>query len=429
MLDIQKKLSNLFYIILSLPATSMGFALSIQIAVLSWILSTRYNLNIHDVGIVWAAGPIAGILGQVIIGFISDKVWFWGGRRRPFIIIGGILAAMMIVALPYIGEINEALSIHSLMTVAIIVAVTLDMSINISFNPTRSLIADVTPDGIPRTKGYTWMQTISGFFGVFAYVFGAVFGNYALIWFGAILILLFSIIPTLLIKETRVLQATSNVDDKTHLPENKTIKWAGLLKIYFAHSFTWLGIQTMFVYIFAYIAQFQYGISNMALLNESQNAEIVQIISISFAIMNTIGFILPAFVLQPFVKKLGNVKVHLLCIVIMALGYWGIVAFGNNAIKLYMLMAIVGIGWASVVSLPFAIMTQMVDKSKMGLFMGIFNLSIVIPQLIVSLFIGSLIQSAKDKIIIFIISAVALSISAILWLFIKEPTFRTNKQG
>jgi len=420
MLEIQKKLSNLFYIILSLPATSMGFALSIQIAVLSWILSTKYNLDIHDVGIVWAAGPIAGILGQVIVGFISDKVWFWGGRRRPFIIIGGVLAALMIVALPFIGEINNALSIHSLMTVAIIVAVTLDISINISFNPTRSLIADVTPEGISRTKGYTWMQTISGFFGVFAYVFGAIFGNYALIWFGAILILLFSIIPTLLIKEPRVLQESSNTIDKTSVSAANKIKWSSLLKIYIAHSFTWLGIQTMFVYIFAYIAQFQYGICNMSLLNESQIAHIGQIISISFAIMNTIGFILPAFVLQPLTKKLGNVKVHLLCIVIMALGYWGIVFWGNNAIMLYLLMTVVGIGWASVVSLPFAIMTEMVDKSKMGLFMGIFNLSIVIPQLIVSLFIGSVIQSAQDKIIIFIISAIALSISAFLWLLIKE---------
>ncbi|MBN2571988.1 MAG: MFS transporter, partial [Ignavibacteriales bacterium] len=88
MSSIQKKLSNLFYIILSLPATAMGFALSIQIAALSWIMHTQYHLSIEEVGIVWAAGPLAGIFGQVIIGLISDNVWFWGGRRRPFILIG-----------------------------------------------------------------------------------------------------------------------------------------------------------------------------------------------------------------------------------------------------------------------------------------------------------------------------------------------------
>ena len=75
----------------------MGFALSIQISALSWLLTTQYHLDIHQVGIVWAAGPLAGIVGQVVIGLISDRVWFWGGRRRPFILIGGTLAALMLL--------------------------------------------------------------------------------------------------------------------------------------------------------------------------------------------------------------------------------------------------------------------------------------------------------------------------------------------
>ena len=205
MLQIQKKLTNSFYALLSLPATAMGFALSIQIAVLSWILKTKYGLDIHEIGIVWAAGPIAGIFGQVIIGLISDKVWFWGGRRRPFILIGGVLAALMIIALPNIDKISEFLGFGSLMAVAIAVALTLDMAINISFNPTRSIIADVTPDGVPRTKGYTWMQTISGFFGVMAYAIGAIFGNFFLIYLVAGLVLLFSLIPPFFIEESQEL--------------------------------------------------------------------------------------------------------------------------------------------------------------------------------------------------------------------------------
>lgn len=150
MLDIQKKLTNNFYAILSLPSTAMGFALSVQISALSWILSTKYNLAIHEVGLVWAAGPIAGIFGQVIVGMISDEVWFWGGRRRPFILIGGTLAALMLLALPFIGVISSALGFESIVGIAILIALTLDLSINISFNPTRSIIADVTP---PGTKG------------------------------------------------------------------------------------------------------------------------------------------------------------------------------------------------------------------------------------------------------------------------------------
>ena len=68
MLPIQKRLAPSFYALLSLPSTAMGFALSVQISALSWILSTKYGLAIHDIGLVWAAGPIAGIFGQVIVG-------------------------------------------------------------------------------------------------------------------------------------------------------------------------------------------------------------------------------------------------------------------------------------------------------------------------------------------------------------------------
>ncbi len=209
MLGMQRKLSTPFLILLTLPATAMGFALSVQISVLSWILATEYKLDLHEIGIVWAAGPLAGIIGQLLIGVISDRVWFWGGRRRPFIIIGGLLAALMILALPYIGLISTTLGFDAVIGVAIAVALALDLSINVSFNPTRSLITDVTPEGIARTRGYTWMQTVSGSFGVLAYAIGAFFGNFVLIYFAAGLVVAFSLLPALLIEEPRVLPGAS----------------------------------------------------------------------------------------------------------------------------------------------------------------------------------------------------------------------------
>ncbi|MCW8817358.1 MAG: MFS transporter, partial [Ignavibacteriaceae bacterium] len=353
---------------------------------------------------------IAGIFGQVIIGFISDKVWFWGGRRRPFILIGGTLAALMIIALPNIGKLNDFLGIGSLMAVAIVVALTLDLAINISFNPTRSIIADVTPDGVPRTKGYTWMQTISGFWGVMAYAIGAIFGNYFLIYFGAIIVLAFSFIPPFFIKESKAL---TNHEKETVVTEKKSkvTQWGELFKLYFAHGFSWIGVQTMFVYIIAYIQQ---------KLNPADQTETGQIIAISFLVLNAVGFILPAFVLEPITEKIGRVKTHLTCVAIMALGYFGIVLIGKSSLILYLLMAVCGIGWAAIVSLPFAIMSEKVDESRMGFFMGIFNLSVVLPQLIVSLVLGYYIQEAQDKNLIFIISGITLSISAVLWLLVKE---------
>jgi len=412
MRHIQEQLTKSFYVLLSLPATAMGFALSIQISALSWLLTTKYNLHIDEVGFVWAAGPLAGIFGQVIIGLISDKVWFWGGRRRPFVLIGGALAAGMLLALPNIGVISEKVGISSLLVVAIAVALTLDLAINISFNPTRSIIADVTPEGNPRTKGYTWMQTISGFFGVLAYVIGATLGNYVLIYVGVVLVFLFSIVPMFFITENRELK---NAEEEA---KSKTAtEWGQLFKIYFAHGFSWIGIQTMFVYIIAFIQQKYFsGVTDQEIINAHSG----QIIAIAFAVLNTIGFILPAFVLEPLVEKIGRVKTHIICVAIMSLGYFGIVFLGSTPMILYMLMAVAGVGWAAVVSLPFAIMTEKIDQSRTGFFMGIFNLSVVLPQLLVSLFVGTIIKNAVDKNIIFIMSGVSLALSALFWMMVKE---------
>ncbi len=411
MLPSQRSLSNSFYALLSLPATAMGFALCVQISALSWIMSTKYHLNIEEVGFVWASGPIAGILGQVIIGLVSDGAWFWGGRRRPFILIGGILAALMLLAMPNVDTIAGALGTSNLLWIGIAVALVLDLSINVSFNPTRSIIADVTPEGATRIKGYTWMQTISGMFGVVAYLIGAFLGNYTLIYVGVGLVLLFSILPTLFISEPRELatentsnNAAENAVGKTDLPQ--------FLRICFAHAFSWLGVQTMFVYMFAFAKQ---------MMPEGTNDEgIGQVISIAFAVLNTVGFVLPVAVLEPIAQRVGRVRTHLLSLAVMSLGYFGLVVFGKSPASVYGLMLVVGIGWAAVVSLPFAIMTEKVDKNRMGLFMGIFNLSVVIPQLIASLFVGKFIQAAADKSIIFTIAGASLAISAVLWLLVKE---------
>jgi MFS family permease len=393
----------------------MGFALSIQISALSWLLTTRFGLDIHEVGIVWAAGPLAGIVGQVLIGLISDRVWFWGGRRRPFIVIGGTLAALMLLALPNIRTISDWLGIGSLIVVATAVALTLDLAINISFNPTRSVIADVTPEGVARTKGYTWMQTISGFFGVSAYLIGALAGNDVLIVIGAVAVLAFSILPMLFVSEPRELARRGEDPASGPAGGSRRTDWGQLWKIYGAHALSWIGVQTMFVYIIAFIQQ------KLPLPADPDGAarEAGRIIAISFAILNTVGFLLPALVLEPLTERFGRNRVHLGAVATMALGYFGIVMSGGSAASLYLWMAVCGIGWGSIVSLPFAIMTEAIDSTRTGFFMGIFNLSVVIPQLVVSLVLGSVIQGAADKGIIFTISGSALALSALGWLAVR----------
>lgn len=477
MLSIQKKMSNAFFAILSLPATAMGFALSVQISALSWILSTKYGLDIHEIGIVWAAGPIAGIIAQPIVGILSDKMWFMGGRRRPWIVIGGTLAALMMLALPNL-EIIQKIFIGGddpqagLLAIAVIVALTFDLSINVSFNPTRSLIADCTPKE-ERAKGYTWMQTVSGTFGVLAYLIGGTLGNLALIYIGIGVALLATIIPAFLIEEPRQLQQSVDEETKAKTSSRDILEsilpLVGLLvygvyviaekllgftvtagvdilgyhlniveficlllilvstiivlfnltrsntnsnefqKILLAHSFTWVGVQTMFVYAFFYLKD---------VLNLGDSAGSVN--SIAFFILSLVSAILPVLVLNHFAKKIGMVTTHLICIFIMAAGYAGVYFLGTTVIVYYIMIGIAGIGWASVVSLPFAIMSEKVDQTKMGLYMGIFNLSVVLPQLVASFKMGEIISDAADKSVIFIICAICLAISGVLWLSVKN---------
>ncbi len=374
----------------------------------------------------------------------------------------------MILALPYIGVISQHLGFDAVIGVAIAVALALDLSINISFNPTRSLITDVTPEGIARTRGYTWMQTVSGTFGVLAYAIGAVFGNYILIYFAAGLVLLFSVLPAFLIEEPRVLHGTveATADQQgggTSIAgllnlirplwafllydvvamgfkligvqppglwlEAACIAFAAVLfwqaltarsrgaqfarqdlvdfrKVLAANSLSWIGVQTMFVYMIAFVQQRFPGLDDDAT---------GKVLATSFLALNAVAAALPALVLLPLAQRFDVVKVHSTCLAVMAAGFAGVYLFGHSTALLYLLMAVMGIGWAAIVSLPFSIMSQRVDQSRIGLYMGVFNLSIVLPQLVVSLGVGSFVSRVADKGAIFVIGAVSLALAAVAW--------------
>ncbi len=505
--------------LLSLPATAMGFGLSVQISALSWILSTRYGLDISQIGIVWAAGPIAGIIAQPIVGVISDKLWFMGGRRRPWIVIGGLLTGLMLLALPNLGIIQQVLGAagtEGLLAIAVTVALTLDLSINVSFNPTRSLIADCTTTA-DRSRGYTWMQTVSGTCGVLAYLIAVIWGNIVLIYVGVGVALLFTIVPIFFIEEPRHLEAEPEaqkpqtksslrdvvmsllplagfliygiyviiaklcgLEDKSHIDIfglctlntvelscviielaaivlvltnalRESAKGNEFQKILLAHSFTWWGVQTMNIYMVFYVLNVILNVPSDVLvitdkvLKQEQISAAVALISdpalinlrnflgtignsgldealpaMAFLVRDLVGAVLPVLVLNVIARRRGMTLTHTCSILLMAVGYGLIWAFGANMILFFVALCIVGIGWASLVSLPFAIMSEKVDQTKMGLYMGIFNLSVVLPQLVASFKMGEVVKAAADKSIIFAICAVCLLISGVLWLFVKN---------
>ena len=490
--EYSKKSKEPFYALLALPATAMGFALSVQIAALSWLLTYQYGLEITDIGLVWATWPIAGIIGQVIIGIISDNVWVWNGRRRVFIVIGGVLASLMLLALPNIGVIQAGLGFEGILGIAILVSMILDLSINVSFNPTRSVIADVTPEGRARTKGYTWMQTVSGTFGVLSYGIGAVFGNIPLLYFGVGLVLFFSVIPPFFIKEPKYLgrygedegeiaEEISSTSDTTANISNASLSlilvtirplWGfliygiyaivkrlsgfeipgyyfeifvlimtiyligealfkseygkskeeagkiGFQKVLAAHSFSWIGVQSMFIYFFAFV-DFR--------MPDLTNEGVGTVVNWSFFSLNLIAAIIPVLILEPMANKFGRVKTHGTALAVMAIGYAAIVFLSDYPYVLYILMMVVGIGWASIISLPFAIMSQKIAQNQMGLYMGLFNLSVVLPQLVSSFAVGDIVEAVDNKTVLLVICSVTVAFSCLAWFLVKEPEDEMTK--
>jgi len=485
MLNIQKKLTNTFYAILALPATAVGFALSTQIATLSWILSKKYGLDIHEVAFVWLAGPVAGIFGQVIVGLISDNVWFMGGRRRPFIMIGGMVSTLAFLSLPHIQTISGITGIADLTIIASIIALFLDLSVNVTFNPARSIIADLTPEGKLRTAGFVWMQIISGFFGVLAYFLSMVFGNEALLYIAAVLVLITAVFPVLLIEEPKDLMVNQEQASEkfgvwqilkeifplygflvfgvfsvfNHFidawkPAHNTILILALVysviigivsivkgwkhesnqnefhKIMLAHSFTWVAFQSMFIMSGFFIENqilpnvdantiaanwFAEKLTGVA---QTADASIGNMVSLGFLILNFIGALFP-LALQAIAKSVGRVKTYIFALSFTAIGYFYIAFLSHVEVDFYIGMVLAGIGWSAVISIVFAIMSERVNRAKMGLFMGVFNLAVVLPQMM-SNGVANVIKDTGNYQLLYIFCGLFVTTSVIFWIFVRE---------
>jgi MFS family permease len=183
-----------------------------------------------------------------------------------------------------------------------------------------------------------------------------------------------------------------------------------------ASALCWLGVQPIFVFMVSFLQQRMPELTTEAL---------GQTTSLAFLALNAVAAIAP-LALGPLAQRSGAVRVHVAALWLMALGCLGLALFAHAPWQLFVLMAICGIGWGSVVSLPFAIMSQAVAPHRMGLFMGIFNLSVVLPQLVSSLGIARFAASAADKGMVFALSAGFLALSALCWA--RLPSFVTQHE-
>jgi maltose/moltooligosaccharide transporter len=354
----------------------------------------------HQIPILWLAAPLTGLIVQPIIGHASDRTWGPLGRRRPYFLTGAILSSMALILMPHSTALWMAAGLLWI----------LDASINIGMEPFRAFVADLLPES-QRTRGFA-MQSL--FIGL-----GAVIAS-ALPW---LLTNVFHV--TAPAGDTHVIPTTVRlafyigagaflgavlwtiISTKEYPPEDMEAfrrmkaERAGLLanaKEIFAailgmpqtmrqlapvQLLTWLGLFCMWLYFPVAVARNVFGAPDQ---KSPIYAAGVEWGGICFAVYSAICFAF-SFLLPVIARKAGRKSTHSLCLLCGALGLIS-VAIIHTKYLLLLSMVGVGIAWASTLAMPYAVLAGSLPPQKTGMYMGIFNFFIVIPEILASLFFG-----------------------------------------
>jgi maltose/moltooligosaccharide transporter len=424
----------------------MGFAL--QNANASRILQI-FGADVHELSWFWIIAPLMGLIVQPIIGHYSDKTWNRFGRRKPYFLVGAILASVGLILMP---QADIFIAFLPALWVGAGMLMIMDASFNIAMEPFRALVGDNLRTD-QRTLGFSVQTALIGFgavvgswlpyvltnwFGVSNTASGAVVPlNLILSFIIGAIILIASILVTVLTTKEYTPEALQNFQNEHPEPENvnsdEDLKESSLMDIFddfkkmpttmrqlsWVQFFSWFGLFGMWVFATPAIAQHIYGLpytdSHSPLY---QNAG--DWIGILFGVYNLVSAFY-AFALPYIAKKLGRKKTHATSLIIGGLGLLSIYIMPD---KNWLLVSMVGVGiaWASILAMPYAILAGSISPKKMGVYMGIFNFFIVIPQIINALIGGPLVKYAYNNQAIFalMLSGVSFLVAAALVYKVKD---------
>lgn len=419
----------------------MGFAL--QNANASRILQI-FGADVHELSWFWLVAPLTGLIVQPIIGYYSDRTWTRLGRRRPFFLTGAVLAALGLVLMPNADLFTAILP--SLWIGAGMLFV-MDASFNIAMEPFRALVADNLPSD-QRTLGFSIQTVLIGI--------GAVIGSwlpYVLAnWFGVAnkaaigevplnLLLSFIIGAVILVGSILITVFTTreySPEELDEMEEPETVEVlekekSSLMDIFsdfrkmpetmrqlsWVQFFSWFGLFGMWVFSTPAIAHHIYGLPVTDSSSETyQNAG--DWVGVLFGIYNGVSAIF-AFFLPAIALKFGRKRTHMISLIIGSIGLLSIYIMPDEN-WLILSMVGVGIAWASILAMPYAILAGSIPPKKMGVYMGIFNFFIVIPQIINALIGGPMVKYlyGGDPIYALITSGISFLIAGILALRIHD---------
>lgn len=378
-----------------------GFAL--QNANVSRIFQTL-GADINNIGILWIAAPITGLMVQPIIGYLSDRTWHkkWG-RRRPFFFIGAVLSSIALFLMPRSTELWMAATLLWV----------LDASINISMEPFRAFVGDKLPSS-QRTTGFATQTFFIGLGAVIAsllpYIFTNVFhvSNTAApgvvsnsvkysFYIGGVVFFL-SVLST-------VLTTDEFPPENIELWEQEKLKTKGFLHGFLAiirgifhmpktmlqlsvvQFFTWVALFSMWIYSTPGVAQNAFGTTDTTSKTYQDAGDWV---GVMFMVYNGVSAI-TAFLLPLLAKRIGRKYTHMICLIIGGIGLISML-FIKDQYMLLIPMVGIGLAWSSTLTMPYAILSGALPSNKMGFYMGVFNFCIVLPQILAAAILGFFVQ-------------------------------------
>ena len=406
-------------------------------------------------GLIWLAGPVTGMVVQPIIGALSDNTHTKFGRRRPYLMLGAVLAAMALWAFPnsetIAGVIAQQLHIPvpalgGLLVAAVMIWI-IDACVNAAQGPYRALIPDnIVPEQHSIANSY--LSFAIGLGSVIAagtapflkWIFDYQMSIEAQFIMAALAFLLGMSWTCLTFSEKH--QETDKSDECTEKPAHAFIddlktflnSSPEVYKICIMQFFTWIGVMCMFIFFTQFAIHTVYGVPDLSVVSdlmkdnyENSVAQATNFSSICFAVLNLVCFIV-SIPIGIFSTKYGNKIVHLFSLIIMTAAYL-LIGFTTNPIAVMILMGLAGIGWSSILSLPFAMLSEYIQKGSEGAVMGIFNIFIAGPQILVCTIVAWIISKCDFQSVeglnyhweyTFFIGAFVLLLSAIITNMIKE---------
>ncbi|HZT58066.1 MAG TPA: MFS transporter [Pyrinomonadaceae bacterium] len=384
---------------------------------------------------LWLAGPITGLIVQPIIGSMSDRTWNRLGRRRPYFLTGALLASVALFFMPNSSALWMAAGLLWI----------LDASINITMEPFRAFVADKLSDE-QRTTGFVMQsffigigQTLAnvlplllttlGVTGVLAsgiplstdYAFKI--GAFAFIVAVAWTVFTSKEYPPENMEEFRrmkrekggVLGGFKEISSSVfEMPT--TMKELAVVQF-----FTWFALPCMWQFFGLTVARHVYGATDP---NTTAFRDGTEWGGLCFAVYNVVCFVV-AFLLPPLARATSRKGVHTISLVCGGLGLLS-VYFIHDKYALWLSMAGVGIAWASILSMPYVILSSSVPAARMGVYMGVFNLFIVIPQAVMSFVTPYLIRYVigDDPLSVVLMGGFSLLVAALSMFIVRDVAGR-----